>query len=171
MLSLNFAKHLHLFRISLDGKNFSGELYTEDEYPDSELFFTAAHLIRKFSPDYLLLHPMGMDYHGETFGADTKEYRSHAIYQDKKLAPLIMEWREREYTIFVTGDHGINADGDHGGTTSDQRDVPLFIIQPNFKGRGDTEEVVSHLQIAPSILNLLEVPIPKTMKYQPLLLD
>jgi len=148
-----------------------GRFYTEDEYPDSELFFTAAHLIRKFSPDYLLLHPMGMDYHGETFGADTKEYRSHAIYQDKKLAPLIMEWREREYTIFVTGDHGINADGDHGGTTSDQRDVPLFIIQPNFKGRGDAEEVVSHLQIAPSILNLLEVPIPKTMKYQPLLLD
>jgi len=148
-----------------------GRFYTEDEYPDIELFFTAAHLVRGFSPDYLLLHPMGMDYYGETFGADTKEYRSHAIYQDKKLAPLIMEWRERGYTILVTGDHGINADGDHGGTTSDQRDVPLFIIQPDGEGRGDTGEIVSHFQIAPTILKLLEITIPETMKRQPLLLD
>jgi predicted AlkP superfamily pyrophosphatase or phosphodiesterase len=148
-----------------------GRFYSQDEYPDIELFFTAAHLVRKFSADYLLLHPMGMDYHGETFGADTKEYRNHANYQDKRLAPLIMEWRERGYIIFVTGDHGINADGSHGGTTSDQRDVPLFIIQPGRSGKGDTGEVVSHLQIAPTILSLLDVPIPETMKHQPLLLD
>jgi predicted AlkP superfamily pyrophosphatase or phosphodiesterase len=148
-----------------------GRFYTEDAYPDIELFNSAAHLVRRFSPNYLLLHPMGMDYFGETFGSDTKEYRNHAIYQDKKLAPLIMEWRERGYTILVTGDHGINADGDHGGTTSDQRDVPLFIIRPTVKGRGDTGEIVSHLQIAPTILKLLDIPVPKTMKYQPLLFD
>ncbi len=114
---------------------------------------------------------MGMDYHGETFGADTKEYRNHAIYQDSKLAPLIIEWRERGYTILVIGDHGINADGAHGGTTSDQRDVPLFLIQSDVEGRGDTGEIVSHLQIAPTILNLLGIPIPLTMKHPPLLLD
>jgi predicted AlkP superfamily pyrophosphatase or phosphodiesterase len=148
-----------------------GRFYCEDEYPDSELFFTAAHLVRKFSPDYLLLHPMGMDYHGETFGADTKEYRNHATYQDKRLAPLVLEWRERGYTIFVTGDHGINADGNHGGTTSEQRDVPLFVIQPARNGKGDTGEIVSHLQIAPTILQLLGVQIPDTMKYPPLMLD
>ncbi len=145
-----------------------GRFYTEDEYPDVELFYSAAHLIRRFSPDYLLLHPMGMDYYGEAFGSDSKQYRSHAIYQDKRLAPLIMEWRERGYMILVSGDHGINADGDHGGTTSDQRDVPLFVIKPDAKGRGDTGEVVSHLQIAPTILNLLEIPIPETMKQPPI---
>lgn len=88
-----------------------GRFYTEDGYPDIELLHTAAHLVRKYSPDYLLLHPMGMDYHRETYGSDSKEYRNHAIYQDSKLAPLIMEWRERGYIILVTGDHGINADG------------------------------------------------------------
>jgi predicted AlkP superfamily pyrophosphatase or phosphodiesterase len=148
-----------------------GRFYAEDEYPDIELFFTAAHLVRKYSPDYLLLHPMGMDYHGETFGADTKEYRNHAIYQDKKLAPLIMEWRERGYTILVTGDHGINADGSHGGTTSVQRDVPFYVIPPNGQGRGESDETVSHLQVAPTILKLLNIPIPETMKNQPLLFD
>ena len=148
-----------------------GRFYTEDEYPDIELFASAAHLIRKFSPDYLLLHPMGMDYHGETYGSDSKEYRNHAIQQDAWLAPLIQEWMESGYTIMVTGDHGINKDGAHGGTTPEQREVPLFMIQPNVKGRGDTGEVFSQLQIAPTILKMLEVPVPKTMKQQPLLFD
>lgn len=145
-----------------------GRFYTEDDYPDIELFAAAAHLVRKFLPDYLLLHPMGMDYHGETFGSDSKEYRNHAIRQDMWLAPLIQEWMERGYTIFVTGDHGINKDGAHGGTTPEQREVPLFCIQPNVKGRGDTGQVISHLQIAPTILKLLDVPIPDTMKQMPL---
>lgn len=145
-----------------------GRFYTEDEYPDVELFASAAHLVRKYSPDYLLLHPMGMDYHGETHGSESKEYRNHAIYQDSKLAPLIVEWKERGYAIFVTGDHGINKDGAHGGTTPEQRTVPFFVIQPNSQGRGETGETISHLQIAPTILKLLDVPIPKTMKQKPL---
>lgn len=147
-----------------------GRFYTQDEYPDVELFNTAAHLIRKYSPDYLLLHPMGMDYHGETHGSDSKEYRNHAIYQDAKLAPLLMEWRELGYTIFVTGDHGINADGAHGGTTPGQRDVPFYVIQPSRRGRGETDEIISHLQIAPTVLKLLDVPIPPTMLHPPIIL-
>jgi predicted AlkP superfamily pyrophosphatase or phosphodiesterase len=146
-----------------------GRFYTEDEYPDVELFATAAHLIRKFAPDYLLLHPMGMDYYGETYGSDSCEYRNHAIYQDKWLAPGLMEWMERGYTIMVTGDHGINKDGAHGGTTPEQREVPLFWIRPNVKGRGDTGETISQLQIAPTVLKLLDVPIPETMKYPALI--
>ncbi len=98
-----------------------GRFYTQDEYPDIELFTTAALLARRFFPDYLLVHPMGMDYNGEMFGSDSSEYRNQAIRQDVILAPLIVEWRERGYTILVTGDHGINTDGAHGGTTAEQR--------------------------------------------------
>jgi bisphosphoglycerate-independent phosphoglycerate mutase (AlkP superfamily) len=87
------------------------------------------------------------------------------------LAPLIQEWMERGYAILVTGDHGINKDGAHGGTTSEQRDVPLFCILPNVKGRGDTGQVISQLQIAPTILKLLDIPIPDTMKQKPLSFD
>ncbi|MEW5942143.1 MAG: alkaline phosphatase family protein, partial [Chloroflexota bacterium] len=35
-----------------------GRFYTEDEYPDKELFATAGLLVRRFAPDYLLIHPM-----------------------------------------------------------------------------------------------------------------
>lgn len=148
-----------------------GRFYTQDEYPDIELFNSAASLVRKFSPDYLLLHPMGMDYHGETYGSDSKEYRNHAIYQDSKLAPLIQEWRSIGYTIFVTGDHGINKDGGHGGTTFEQREVPFFVIQPTGQGRGETNEIISHFQIAPTILKILNIPIPDSMKAKPLTFD
>jgi predicted AlkP superfamily pyrophosphatase or phosphodiesterase len=145
-----------------------GRFYKLDEYPDAELFTTAAFLVRRFSPDYLLIHPSGMDYHGETYGSDSSEYRNQAIKQDAILAPLIMEWKEQGYTIFVTGDHGINNDGGHGGTTPEQREVPLFVIRPDGRGRGNTSETISHLQIAPTVLKVLDIPTPQSMKMNPL---
>ncbi|MBM3124270.1 MAG: alkaline phosphatase family protein [Chloroflexi bacterium] len=144
-----------------------GRFYETDEYPDRELFASAANLIRRFTPDYLLLHPMGMDYHGETYGSDSKEYRSHAVHQDAWLAPLIQDWIQNGYIILVSGDHGINSDGIHGGTTREQREVPLFCIHPSGKGMGESDVAVSQLQVAPTILKLLDVPIPSTMKSPP----
>lgn len=145
-----------------------GRFHRTDDYPDEESFASAAFLVRKFSPDYLLLHPVMMDYTGETYGSDSVQYRKQAIKQDVLLGPLSLEWRERGYTILVTGDHGINNDGHHGGTASEQREVPLFIIPPDRKGKGDTGELVSHLNIAPTVLKLLDIPIPDSMKMKPL---
>ena len=141
-----------------------GRFYTEDVFPDAELFATAAMLVRRFAPDYLLVHPMGMDYHGEIFGSDSGEYRNHAIRQDGLLAPLIPEWLERGYDILVTADHGMNKDKAHGGTTPDVREIPLYLIQKNFAGQGHTRQVLSQLQIAPTVCKLLGIPIPPTMK-------
>lgn len=155
----------------MDNQNLTiqhGRFYTEDDYPDRELFRTAALLVRKFSPNYMLVHPMGLDYRGETFGSDTKEYRNHVTEQDSTLAPLLLEWKELGYTVLVTGDHGINRDGSHGGSTPEQREVPLFLVPPNGKGKGDTGETVSQLQLAPTLLTLLGLPIPETMKHPPL---
>jgi phosphoglycerol transferase MdoB-like AlkP superfamily enzyme len=109
-----------------------------------------------------------MDYTGETYGSDSRQYRRQAIKQDVLLGTVFMEWRERGYTILVTGDHGINSDGHHGGTALEQREVPLVIIPPDGQGKGDMNEVVSHLHIAPTILSLLDIPIPSSMKMKPL---
>lgn len=146
-----------------------GRFYTQDDLPDLELFATAGVLVRKFFPDYLLIHPMGMDFLGETYGADTPQYRKNAVRQDVYMANLIPEWMEKGYTILVSGDHGINADKIHGGTTPDVREVPLFIIRPGVECEGDTGKTVSMLQVAPTICNLLKLSIPKTMKSPPLL--
>ena len=144
-----------------------GRFYTQDEYADLEVFHDAAMLVRKFMPDYLLIHPMGMDVMGETFGSDSSEYRNRAIRQDAWLAPLVTEWLQLGYTILFTGDHGINADKLHGGTTAELREVPLYIIDPGLDGKGDTGEVISQLQIAPTVCRLLGIHIPETMRNAP----
>lgn len=145
-----------------------GRFYTEDSFPDKEVFAAAGTLVRRYAPDYLLVHPMGMDYIGENFGADSSEYRNNAIFQDVMLANLIPEWQQRGYAVLVTGDHGINNDKLHGGTTPDVRHVPLYVILPAEPGRGNSGQIISQLQIAPTVCRLLGVPIPKTMKHPPL---
>jgi len=145
-----------------------GRFYTEDSYPDKELFLAGASLVRKYGPDYLLIHPMGMDHLGDTLGADTPDYRNNAIVQDIILANLIPEWHQRGYSVLVTADHGMGTDGSHGGTTPDVRMVPLYLLPPDGGGKGNTREIVSQLQLAPTILTLLGLPIPQTMKAPPL---
>jgi predicted AlkP superfamily pyrophosphatase or phosphodiesterase len=146
-----------------------GRFYTEDDYPDIELFSTGGMLARRFNPDYLLIHPMGMDYLGEKHGADSPEYRNQAILQDMYMSALIGEWMQFGYNILVTGDHGINADHLHGGTTPEVREVPLFLIQPGVQGTGDTGEIISQLQIAPTVCKLLGVEVPDTMSHHPIM--
>ena len=101
---------------------------------------------------------------GETYGADSSQYRNQAIYQDAMLATLLQEWIGGNYNILVTGDHGINNDKMHGGTTPEVREVPLYLIRARTQGQGNTEEVIHMLQIAPTICRLLGMPIPETMK-------
>jgi predicted AlkP superfamily pyrophosphatase or phosphodiesterase len=145
-----------------------GRFYSQDEFPDIELFAMAANLVRRFSPDYLLVHPMGMDYAGLKHGYDSGEYRHAAIRQDVVLANLIVEWMALGYNIIVTADHGINQDGIHGGNTPGEREVALYLIQPGTPGQGDTLEAISQLRVAPTLCRLLDVPIPASMSQPPI---
>ena len=54
------------------------------------------------------------------------------------------------------------------GPTPEQRDVPLYVIKLGQAGLGDTGEIVLNLQIAPTILTLIDVTIPETMKQSPI---
>src|SRR3990172_713363 len=145
-----------------------GRFYTEDNMPDREVFAAGATLVHKFHPDYVLIHPMGMDYLGETYGSDSPQYRNNAIFQDMVLADLIPRWLELGYLVLVTADHGINNDRLHGGTTPDVRHVPLYLIRRGEAGRGNTGEQISQLRIAPTLCRLLAIPIPETMKQPPI---
>jgi predicted AlkP superfamily pyrophosphatase or phosphodiesterase len=145
-----------------------GRFYTEDDMPDREVFTAGATLVHKFQPDYVLIHPMGMDYLGEKHGADSAPYRNNATLQDMILANLIPGWLERGYHVLVTADHGINNDRLHGGTLPDVRHVPLYFIPPNGKGRGDTRRQIPQLAMAPTVCRLLEIPVPRTMTAKPI---
>lgn len=145
-----------------------GRFYTEDNMPDREVFAAGATVVHKFQPDYVLIHPMGMDYLGETHGADSPQYRNNAIFQDMTLAHLIPGWLGLGYHVLVTADHGINNDHLHGGTLPDVRHVPLYVIPPDGQGRGDTRRQVPQLAIAPTVCRLLKIRAPRSMTARPI---
>lgn len=145
-----------------------GRFYMNDSFPDAELFAQAERMIRRYAPDYLLIHPMGMDDTGHRHGANSSEYANHAIYVDQVMANLLPSWLERNYTVLITADHGMNDNHNHGGSGADVRMVPLYFIQPGVPAGEKAQAPVSQLCIAPTLLKLLGLPIPETMKNSPL---
>jgi bisphosphoglycerate-independent phosphoglycerate mutase (AlkP superfamily) len=46
--------------------------------------------------------------------------------------------------------------------------VPLYVLPPAGDGKGNTRETVSQLQLAPTMLTILGLPVPETMTASPL---
>lgn len=143
-----------------------GIFYWEDDYPDSHLMVDAEYLRRKYLPDFLYIHPMGVDLKGEQFGAESKEYREQILKVGSLLAQIVPIWRQEGYQILITSDHGMSETGNHGGTTSCERDVPLFVISEKIEA-GVYDEVIPQLAFAPIVCQLLGIePSEEMISYQ-----
>ncbi|MDR9794413.1 alkaline phosphatase family protein [Aeribacillus pallidus] len=143
-----------------------GIFYWEDDYPDSHLMVDAEYLRRKYMPDFLYIHPMGVDLKGEQFGAESKEYREQILKVGSLLAQTVPIWRQEGYQILITSDHGMSETGNHGGTTSCERDVPLFVISEKIEA-GVYDEVIPQLAFAPLVCQLLGIePSEEMISYQ-----
>lgn len=146
-----------------------GRFYRSDEFPDLELFTLGGMLMTRFAPDYLLIHPSGLDVIGEREGGDSQAYRKQVIYHDGVISYMLPAAHALGYTVLVTGDHGISdsavvgVGGVHGGPLTQARRVPLYFMPPEMKGRGRMDEPVSQLSVAPTVLSLLGLARPDTM--------
>ena len=118
-------------------------------------------------PDFMLVHPMGIDHAGHCYGADTKEYRGSALTMDSVMSHYLPRWREAGYTIVITADHGMNTDGNHGGSLPDVRETPLFCLGPDFEAGVHTDGL-SQLAIAPLLCQLLGIPTAAAMQALPI---
>ena len=127
-----------------------------------DLCAQATHLLRRTDPDYLLLHTSSVDSTGHKYTADSSQYRIQTWHIDNALARTIPLWLEAGYDIFVTADHGMNADGHHGGTEEIMRHVPFYYFGDAPMPEKDT--VLDQLAIAPSILNTIGAEVPSSMK-------
>lgn len=143
-----------------------GRFYWEDSYPDSHLFADAEMLRQAHNPDFMLVHPMGIDYAGHCYGSDTKAYRGSVLASDSLLSHYVPCWRDAGYTLLITSDHGMNADGQHGGVLPDVRETPLFCMGSRFEP-GVYLEGLSQLAIAPLICHLLNLPLAAAMQVLP----
>ena len=102
--------------------------YHQDHYPDDHVFAEGEWLRLRFQPDFLVIHSMNIDDAGHQHGADSQAYRRQARAADGLLSWYMPTWLAQGYQILVTSDHGMHADGMHGGPLEAERAVPLFIV-------------------------------------------
>lgn len=143
-----------------------GKFYWEDDYPDSHLLMDGEILRQQENPDFLYIHSMNVDDTGHKFGSNSKEYRNKILRMDNYLSELIPVWRKDGYQIVITADHGMSEWGLHGGTTDEERMVPLYIISESVK-KSRFESVMPQILFAPLMCRLLEIPKSAKMKKLP----
>lgn len=153
-----------------NGRFYSMEAYSKTNIcapAEIDLCAQTVSVIKQYKPDYLLLHTSSVDSIGHAYGGQSSEYYRQIYQVDIALSRTVPIWIENGYSVFVTADHGINDDGHHGGTESIVRDIPFYMIGENTISLPSSEETLDQCGIAPSILNLLNVPIPNTMTTAP----
>ena len=147
-------------RMQLDGSGDidHGIFYIEDTYPDSHLYADGEMLRQMYHPDFLLIHPMNVDDMGHRHTAASREYGHASEVSFDQIAILFDRWREDGYDLLVTGDHGMDLLGLHGGNEAIQREVPLYIVSDAAEPGDYTDHAISNLNLAPFICDLLEIP-------------
>jgi 2,3-bisphosphoglycerate-independent phosphoglycerate mutase len=118
--------------------------------------------IEKETADFICLNYANADMVGHTgvFSAAIKAVET----VDKCVERVVTASLEHGYTVFLTADHGnadylINEDGTPN-TAHTLNLVPLFIIDKNFKGAVKPGKLGD---IAPTILTMMQLPIPSEM--------
>ncbi|MEX3011400.1 alkaline phosphatase family protein [Hoeflea sp. TYP-13] len=131
-----------------------------------DLCAQATMLLERHSPDYLLLHTSSADTLGHTFGGDSAEYRRQTAVIDDALSRTIPSWLEASYEVFVCADHGMSAEGAHGGDEAAVRDTAFYYF--GSATGPDREIVLDQRIIAPTILSRTGAQIPASMTTPPL---
>jgi predicted AlkP superfamily pyrophosphatase or phosphodiesterase len=134
---------------------------------DADLFATLTMLTARHGIDYGIVHTCTLDSMGHRFGHDCAEM-DHALFLiDAQLAACLPRWLSDGYEVIVTADHGQTGRGHHGGHDDEMQDFALYYFG---SGKGPQPDLLlDQLQLAPTILTRLGVPVPATMKAPPFL--
>lgn len=144
-----------------------GRFYLDCDIPDTEVFHQAEMLVRRRAPDYLLVHPMGIDHTGHAHGGESRQYRDRVGGCDELLSHHVPGWLDRGYAVIVTSDHGMDAEGRHGGDYPAVTRVPFYLAGgPSLVAPPEAE--ADQRAVAPTVLRLLGLPVPETMRVPPL---
>lgn len=122
--------------------------------------------------DALILHYLGLDHIGHKGGPSSKFMKGKQIEMDQVLEKLYLSLGD-ESLIVLMGDHGMNAIGNHGGSSEGETHAGLALISQAFRnvlqgeecpipGRNDFRyfSTISQIDIVPTIASLFDFPIP-----------
>nr|CCA20198.1 GPI ethanolamine phosphate transferase putative [Albugo laibachii Nc14] len=158
------------------------DLDTVDRGVVSNLF---PELARYREWDLLIAHFLGVDHVGHTFGPNTTYMSDKLEEMNSVLTKLIEELPDRDTLLVVMGDHGMSAEGNHGGATDDETGAALFLYSKSpflsdlmedhlaLNGCRDdcgdlknvikqmwTQENVPQVDIVPSLALLMGIAVP-----------
>ncbi len=110
------------------------------------------------------------------FGDFTPSYLNELLYIDSVLAGLVDQLKEsgllEKTIVIITDDHG-EMTGEKGGAighgwvvTPELANAPLIIMDPERTGYRVNATVGSQVDLLPTILDLLKIPLPARQLYQ-----
>ena len=143
----------------------SPKVATYDLQPEMSAYEVANSIVKEIESnpaDFICLNFANADMVGHTgvWEAVIKAVETVDACVEKVVTAAL----KQDYIIFLTADHGnadyeINEDGTPN-TAHTLNPVPLFVIDNNWKGKVNPGKLGD---IAPSILTMMELPIPKEM--------
>lgn len=119
----------------------------------------------------LILHFLGVDHVGHTFDISHPAMRTRLEQYDETLKQVVSSLPE-DGMIWLFGDHGMTAEGEHGGASPEEVTTALFVYSKQSLPITETQEedVIPQIDLVPSIASLLHVPIPFSSLGRPLTL-
>ncbi|XP_059089555.1 GPI ethanolamine phosphate transferase 3-like [Tigriopus californicus] len=110
----------------------------------------------------LIAHYLGVDHAGHKHGPYHPEMK-RKLTEMNQVIERVIDSIGNDTILFVMGDHGMTASGDHGGDSSDELSAALFAYSPKFNFQTNLKparEVVEQVDFVPTLSLLLGIPIP-----------
>jgi phosphoglycerol transferase MdoB-like AlkP superfamily enzyme len=121
-------------------------------------------------------------YESTRLGDYTPRYLNELLYMDWVIASILDELKQTglldQTLVVITSDHGELLGGERGDPighgwliTPELANVPLIILDPGRKGYALNHTVGSQVDLLPTVLHRLGVPLPAGQFYQGVALD
>jgi predicted AlkP superfamily pyrophosphatase or phosphodiesterase len=119
-----------------------GWFYQEEDMPDREVAWRARRIAEQMQPELLWVHLNGLDDVGHKHGGSSREYIAHVHEVDAIIAEVASSLLP-EYSLYVTGDHGMGDEGLHRGSSDAVRLTPLYVFDDKRRNTHDLKEAVT----------------------------
>ncbi|MFF1306912.1 alkaline phosphatase family protein [Streptomyces sp. NPDC058307] len=129
---------------------------------------TAEQWLSDGDPDVVFVYFGAADEAGHATGALSPAYDHALLAQDAHLGRLLEAIDSRRshpgrgdehWTVLVTTDHGHLDSGGHGGDTRAEREVFVILAEPGVPGAGTLLDSPRLIDLAPTVLDRLGVPV------------
>ncbi|KAM9825153.1 GPI ethanolamine phosphate transferase 2-like [Syngnathus typhle] len=120
--------------------------------------------------DILILHYLGIDHIGHSFGPHSSFLQTKLSEMDDVLKKIHSALDSKEagksfpYLLVLCGDHGMSNTGSHGGSSEGEINTPLLLISPVFKRKVAMKkpDEIDQVDLTPTLALSLGLPISQS---------